>query len=436
MFWNTHRIAEILHLAAPSSFTEIPHITTDTRTIKPGSMFVAIKGDTMDGHDFIQAAVEKGATAIVSEKYFDVPKNVAFFQVSSTLNAIRELAHAYRLSFSIPFIGVVGSVGKTTTKELISSLLKGKYERVLKTEGSQNGYLGIPLTMLSLSPNDQIAVIEIGIDDIGAMEQHLALVEPTHIIVTALGPEHLHQLKTVEIAVAEELKAFDYAAPRGKKLAINLADPYVNTWFSKNSSELQLKNFMTYEKADSNFLKNFPSPLPGAHHEHNLLAAVTMGKLLGLTTEEMQNGLKTFKTAFGRTEIHQLPNQITVVADYYNSNPTSLVAALQLLKSTNKNIAVLGDMLELGIEEESFHREIAKEIIKLKINELYLFGTRMKWLKDELVKNHYSNVKHFESHEKLTEELKKHLSPNDQILIKGSRGMKMEKVFNLLQTHS
>ena len=390
----------------------------------------------MDGHDYITSAIEKGCVAIVSEKPVQAPAHVTIFQVESTLTAIRKLAHAYRITFNIPFIGVVGSVGKTTTKELISSLLNGKYTKVMKTEGSQNGFLGIPLTLLSLKPDTQIAVIEIGIDDIGAMEQHLDLVEPTHLIVTALGPEHLHQLKTVDIAAEEELKAFDYGYRNSKKLAINLADPYVKRWFEKHSDDLQLKNFLAYEKADTAFLIEYPSPLPGAHHEHNLLAAVTMGKLIGLTKEEMQKGLTTFKTAYGRTEIHNLPNEITVIADYYNSNPTSLAAALRLLKSNNKNLAVLGDMLELGEQEESFHREIAKEIMGLKIDEVYLYGSRMKWLLDELSKNHYSHVKHFETHEQLTQALKNNLSPHDQILIKGSRGMKMETVFKLLQAGS
>lgn len=436
MFWNTQKIAKILHLSEPKSFSEIELITTDSRAVRAGSMFVAIKGDSHDGHDYIQSAIEKGALAVLSEKPVEAPSHVSVFIVASTLKAIRELAHAYRLSFSIPFIGVVGSVGKTTTKELISSLLNGKYEHVFKTEGSQNGFLGIPITLLSLKPEAQIAVIEIGIDEIGAMEQHLALVEPTHLVVTALGPEHLHQLKTVEIAAEEELKAFDYGLGREKKLAINLADPFVNLWFQKNSSQLLLKNFLTYEKADSAFLSTYPSPLPGAHHEHNLLAAVTMGRLLGLTQDEMQKGLRTFKTAYGRTEIHQLPNQITVIADYYNSNPTSLVAALHLLKSKNKNIAVLGDMLELGNQEEAFHREIAKEIIKNKISEVYLYGPRMKWLLDELTKNNFTAAKHFENHEQLTNELKAKLSKDDQILIKGSRGMKMETVFKLLQNNA
>jgi len=433
MLWNTQLIAEVLKLPNPETQKNITHITTDSRAVTPGSLFIAIKGDSMDGHDFISAAVAKGAVGIISEREVSVPPGSTLFHVSSTLHAIRSLAHAYRLTFSIPFIGVVGSVGKTTTKELLASILSGKYKNVHKTDGSQNGFLGIPLTLLAMKPETDVAVIEIGIDEIGAMEQHLALVEPTHVIVSALGPEHLHQLKTVEIAAEEELKAFDYAVNREKKMAINLADPWVNLWFQKNSSKLIPENYLTYLQADHAFLSLFPSPLPGTHHEQNLLGAITLGTLLGLSQTEMQQGLLTFKTAYGRTEIHTLPNQITVIADYYNSNPTSLVAALKLLNSKSRNHAVLGDMLELGGEEETYHREIAHEIISRKIDSVYLYGPRMRWLLDELQKHHFSSVSYFETHEQLAAHLKKSLHSGDQVLIKGSRGMKMETIFKLLQ---
>lgn len=432
-YWNTHRIAEILKFPIVGSSITITEITFDSRKVKPGSLFVAIKGDSMDGHDFIEAAIKQGATAILTEKNITTDKPVTIFHVSSTLSAIRALAHDYRNSFKIPFIGVVGSVGKTTTKELIFSLLKGKYEHVYKTEGSQNGFLGIPMTLLSIGRDAEVAVIEIGIDEIGAMEQHLSIVEPTHLIATVLGPEHLHQLKTVEIAATEELKAFDYALNNEKKLAINLGDSFVNMWFQKNKSHLENKNYLTFEKVDAKFLSEYPCPLPGTHHEHNLLGAVTLGTLVGLTSDEMKAGLKTFKTAYGRSEIHHFKNNITVIGDYYNSNPTSLVAALKLLHSEHENHAVLGDMLELGDKEEAFHRSIATEVLNHPIHKLYLYGPRMKWLQDELTKKNFSNVSHFETHEQLFLALSKNLKPKDHVLIKGSRGMKMEVILKLMQ---
>ncbi len=424
-------------------------ITTDSRKVRPGSFFIAIAGDSMDGHQFIPQAIQSGATTILgqSDRLTDsikkqIPSSVKLFEVESSITAIREISKIYRDRFSIPVIAIVGAVGKTTTKELLASLLRGKYSSVLQTEGSQNGFLGIPLTLLQLRPDTQIAVIEIGIDEIGAMDQHMELVNPTHVILTANGPEHLHQLKTVEIAATEELKAFDFALKNNKKIAINLSDAFVQNWFQQNKSQLKTEQFLTYSsealKAPSTELRGLTSPLPGLHHAHNLLAAITVAQFFDLTDSELKNGLSTFKTAFGRTEIHHLKNGTQIIADYYNSNPTSATAALQLLsdqnRTTGKRIAVLGDMLELGEQEELFHCSLAPVLEKLKIDSVLLYGPRMKWLEQQLKKTNLIPTEHFESHEQIAAALKPILTAHDSVLIKGSRGMKMEKLFALLQS--
>ena len=449
--WSTDQVARILGLPRPSLSLPISHITTDSRQIRPGALFVAIAGDAFDGHDFIPEAISKGAIAILSERSGS-HETGAFFQVPSTLSAIRSLARAYRQSFNIPLIAVVGAVGKTTTKELISSILHGKYSTILKTEGSQNGFLGIPLTLLNLKPGTDVGVIEIGIDDIGAMEQHLSLVDPTHLILTRTGPEHLHQLKTVEIAAEEELKAFDFAVQHHRPIAINLSDPFVLEWFKKNQARLKGLPHPTYSlnsadhpdylgtfHAESRVLtlkgssgsKTFLCPLPGEHHAHNLLAAIVVSRFFGLSDSEIEKGISTFKTAYGRTEIYHLLNGVRVIGDYYNSNPTSLEAALKLLtevKGSENFHAVLGDMLELGEQEESFHRGIATPILTSGVTHVWLYGPRMKWLESELTKKGFKQVSHFESHELLLHALTNSIQPGAQILIKGSRGMKMEKV--------
>ncbi len=454
-FWNTRKIAASLNLPTPLKETEILSITTDSRAIAPGSLFIAIQGDTHDGHDYLAQAAEKGAVAVITEKPFTHDK-VQVFQVNSTMNAIRTLAHTYRKSFSIPFVGVVGSVGKTTTKELLSSILKGKYSAVHKTEGSLNGFLGIPLTLLAMKHDTQIAIIEIGIDDIGAMEQHLQLVEPTHLILTATGPEHLHQLKTVEIAAAEELKAFDYGKKQQLPLAINLSDAFVLAWFEANKNELAVEKMRTYslksdqkpqfsgsynEKAGilrithAGVATSYSVPIPGEHHAHNLLAAICMATFFGLTETEILEGLATFKTAYGRTEIYALPNGVEIIGDYYNSNPTSALAAIRLLiqrKGKGKVHAVLGDMLELGDQEETFHRDLAPILIQEKVDYVWLFGPRMKWLQNELSKNGFKASRHFEEHASLVQSIEKLIHADDRILIKGSRGMKMESVLKPL----
>jgi UDP-N-acetylmuramoyl-tripeptide--D-alanyl-D-alanine ligase len=327
--WSTDQVARILGLPRPSLSLPISQITTDSRQVQPGALFVAIAGDSFDGHTFIPEAIAKGAIAVLSERP-GAHETGAFFQVPSTLNAIRSLAHTYRKSFNIPLIAVVGAVGKTTTKELISSILHGKFKSILKTEGSQNGFLGIPLTLLNLKPGTEIGVIEIGIDEIGAMEQHLNLVDPTHLILTRTGPEHLHQLKTVEIAADEELKAFDFAIQHHRPIAINLSDPFVLAWFKKNQARLKGLAHPTYSlnasdkpdylgtfNAESRVLtlkgnsgsKSFLCPLPGEHHAHNLLASIVVSRFFGLSDPEIEKGIATFKTAYGLA-LHQLHERV------------------------------------------------------------------------------------------------------------------------------
>ena len=392
-------------------------ITTDSRAVTPGCAFVAIKGDQFDGHDFILQAIEKGAAEIIAEEgrltsdlKKNIPRTVAICEVKSTLTEFRSRAHQFRSKFHCPVIAVVGSVGKTTTKELIFSLLKGKYlgpKSILKTEGSQNGFLGIPITLFQWSAQTEVAVIEIGIDDLGAMEQHLNLVEPTHVILTATGPEHLHQLKTVQQAAEEELKALDYALKKKLPIALNLSDTSVSQWAQSNQTALAshqnnglLKTYSLQSNLSPQFLGTLQPngnkitishdgksidlalPLPGEHHAHNLLAAVTMTQFFNLSADQLREGLATFKTAYGRTELHTLASGTEVIGDYYNSNPTSVTAALKLLRQKKnpkgKAYAVLGDMLELGDEEERFHREIAVELLDQKVDGVWLIGKRMR----------------------------------------------------------
>jgi UDP-N-acetylmuramoyl-tripeptide--D-alanyl-D-alanine ligase len=451
--WSTARICQILGIPGPDKDRFVKRIITDSREVLPGDLFVAIRGDTHDGHHHIASALSAGAVAALSEE--DSPgSDPRILRVPSTLSAIRKLAGYRRSQFRIPVIGVVGAVGKTTTKELLASLLRGRFKSVLKTEGSQNGFLGIAITLLRLSAENEAAVIEIGIDEIGAMEQHLRLVEPTHVVLTRTGPEHLHQLKTVEIAAEEELKAFDHALEHGLPLAVNLSDPFVRSWFQRHTFRLKPGQALTYafpgtEESDfrasstgtdlriegPGFRVDLPSPLPGEHHSENLLAAVTMSRFLKLDETELRTGLTTFKTALGRTEVHELPDGTVLIGDHYNSNPASLTAALKLLSGSKKTVrlhAVLGDMLELGEEEERFHREMAGFIRELHIDRVWLFGPRMVWLADELVKTGFSGATHFESHEALLEKLRSELRPGDRVLVKGSRGMRMEKVLNPL----
>lgn len=462
----------------PSLAEPFTEISTDTRSIKPGSLFIAIKGEKLDGHEYITQALEKGARGVICAEGTPPPsfRPIKVFQVKDTLEAFRKLAFDWRSQFNIPVIGVCGSVGKTTTKELLTSVLKGKFESVLKTEGSQNGYLGIPITLMALRDHHEAAVIEIGIDEPGAMKEHIKLVRPTHAIVTALGPEHLEKLIDLETVAREESRSLSMTAEMGGKILVNLDEPGLTPHLTetpksarlgyhlatKNHGALsakELKNLghaviegttdgtsLTYELMSAlptatteTTSQTLHLPLPGEHHARNLLGAVAVSLEIGLTAGEIAKGLELFQGATGRTEIYELTSPVPAVflCDYYNANPTSMEAAFTVLNelaskaNSPRKLVCLGDMLELGQGERQMHEALAQSLVKFSMSDVFLYGPRMKWLEHALENQGFKGmVAHFETHTALTEALLNALKPNDTVLIKGSRSMKMEKVWN------
>ena len=442
-------------------------ITSDSRKAKAGSLFVALPGDTYDGHDFITAAVQSGAEAVLATAGkipAGLPADVEIFAVRDSLEAYRALAHAWRMRFSIPFVVVAGSVGKTTTKELLASILRGRFHGVVSTVGSQNGYVGIPMTLLSIPEGSDIAVIEVGIDEPGAMAKHIELVRPTHTCLTAIGPEHLEKLIDIETVAREESFALLTPAQAGATVVVRLDDPWIskiadqlppdgNTWTCSirpaAGKSLVDKSLRGEYIADREALRviladgsgfELAMPLPGAHNAGNLLVAVTIAKSLHFSPIEIQRGLAGFQGAAGRSELRMLPGSTPVLCDYYNANPTSVEAGLDLLESvaakhsTNKKIVVLGDMLELGKNEEAFHRGLAGKLGTARIDTIFLYGDRMRWLFDELNKrSSRAQVGHFKTHGELVDALAREMHSGDALLIKGSRGMKMEEVWKRIE---
>jgi UDP-N-acetylmuramoyl-tripeptide--D-alanyl-D-alanine ligase len=445
-------------------------VTTDSRRITPGCLFVGIQGEKFDGSDFAASALEQGAGGVICrhDRAADARRAAggrgAVFPVADTQAAYRRLAGAWRAEFAIPVVAVAGSVGKTTTKELLAAVLAGRWPGLLKTQGSQNGFVGIPMTLLELRPAHGAAVIEIGIDDVGAMADHLALVRPTVSVVTAIGPEHLEKLGDLETVAREESLALTRVAADGGSVAVNLDEPRLAALAPRLRGAARAIGFTLREAAAAgrDTLRGrvapdgrsvalegtgaraswtLPLPLPGSHNASNLLAAVAVARALGLGEDEITAGLSRFAGgAGGRSELRELPGPIAVVCDYYNANPTSVEAGLALLDEVARRHAgarrwaCLADMLELGAEEERYHRELAGPLARLGIEHVLLHGPRMRGLVDELARRKFpGSFRHFDTHDELARALIEGARPGDAVLIKGSRGMRMEEVWKPFQ---
>jgi UDP-N-acetylmuramoyl-tripeptide--D-alanyl-D-alanine ligase len=432
-------------------------VTTDSRRVPAGSLFVALKGDRVDGHDYLEAALAAGARGLLCRRGHPVPKQAGahVYAVEDTLEAFRRLAGAWRREFSIPLVLVAGSVGKTTTKELLAAILGARFPQLLKTTGSLNGFVGIPMTLLELRPEHQAAVVEVGIDEIGAMEKHLALVAPTASIVTAIGPEHLEKLRDVPTVAREEGLALSHVAAAGGIAAVNVADPWLKPFArtlrggtviryglgaAPDPSTLagRIAQDGTLEAEGAGWdAERFTPPLPGQHNASNLLGALAVARGLGLSPAEIRKGLSHFRGAEGRSELRELPGGTQVICDYYNAQPPSVEAALGLLGKLGRGRATwacLGDMLEMGAQEESLHRELAAPILKEGVSHVLLYGERMKWLAEALRDRGYSGtLHHFATHGELAAALLRDARPGDTILIKGSRSMRMEEVWKAFE---
>jgi len=453
--------ASQLKVSGANSSSGVTHLTTDSRKITPGCLFVAIPGEKFDGHAFIAQAIEAGAAGVICRHGTAVAEPLKarcrILEVSDTQETYRMLGGAWRRTFSdIPVILVAGSVGKTTTKELLAALLEGKHPgRVLKTSGSQNGFLGIPMTLLELRrERHDIAVVEVGIDEPETMIHHAALVQATHSVLTAIGPEHLEKLIDIKTVAREEAIALEETVRLGGRAAVNLDDLYIEPLarslpvtrirtYSLNGRPAQVQGELAPDgtlrvSATGHPMFTIRTPLPGEHHARNLLAATTLALEVGLSPADIMRGLGDFKGAKGRTEIRPLPGDIRVIADHYNANPSSMLAAFEILKTTPctagaSRHAVLGDMLELGQDEENWHRNLAAPLLEAGPASVLLHGPRMRWLADELKALGYRGwCSHHETQEELVSRLQSFLNSGDIILLKGSRGMRMEKVLDAL----
>ena len=420
--------------------TECVNYSRDTRTIKNGDTFIAIKGENFDGNLFWMEALDKGADVVIINKLnlnkeqIEKYKNKCIIEVEDTLIALGKIAEFKRNLYKgkLKVIGVTGSVGKTSTKDIIANVLSKKY-KTLKTEGNNNNFIGLPFTLLRLK-DEEVAVIEMGMNHLGEISYLSKIAKPDISVITNIGSSHIGNLGSRENILKAKLEILD--GMEEKNLVINNDNDLLHKWNLennintytygiKNNSDFMAKNIKLNE-TNSEFICenknekiNINVPVAGEHFILNSLSAIAVAKLLNLNNEEIINGIKDFKLTAKRMEIIHTKNNITIINDAYNASYESMKASILSLKNMNgkRKIAVLGDMFELGSFSEKLHRDVAKEIYKNKINEVYLIGENSKFIYDELINLGFNknNLFYFTEKNLLIENLQKNLTEGDTV---------------------
>lgn len=418
-------------------------VVIDNRRVEAGFLFVPIKGERFDGHSFIPAAYEAGALACITERKLETKR--PYILVEDSLLAFQNLAEFYKGLFDVKTIGITGSVGKTTTKELVSSVLSQKYD-VLKSEGNLNNQTGVPLTVFRLGEHHEVAVVEMGTNHFGEIRNLAKIARPDFCFLTNIGEAHIEHLGSKEGILEAKSEMLEYMQKDGR-VFVNGDDPYLRTLRDTRTDvtafgigvqndiyagEVQSRGLhgtdFVIHTADVEFPVHVPSP--GGHMVYNALAAAAAGLALGMTPEEIKTGLAEYKTIAGRMCI-ETKNGVTVLNDVYNANPGSMRAALDVLAyAEGGKVCVLGDMLELGGRAGQYHRELGAYAAQ-KADRVLCVGT--------LAEQIYAGAKeagaetfYFPTQEELLEKIRQLVRKGDAVLVKASRGMKLEKTVEFL----
>jgi len=452
--------AEVLSARRQGNDVMFAGVSTDSRTVHPGELFVALTGEKFDGHCFVHAAQEQGAVAAMVEHELDdadVSTDFPLVCVKNTRSSLGRLAAYWRQQFSMPLAAITGSNGKTTVKEMLASILSqaagegaaaaaNQPSRVLATAGNLNNEIGVPLMLLRLREIHQYAVIEMGMNHAGEIAYLSRLAQPDVAVITNAGAAHIEGLGSVEAVARAKGEIFAGLSQLGTAV-INADDEYASLWrtligkrrsieFGFNASAQVTAEF-TNEAYGSLVRLKLPDGIqdvslkvPGIHNIRNSLAAAAAGVALGVNGRTIAAGLEHFKGVKGRLQIKQGRNKSVLIDDSYNANPESVKAALAVLAAaTGKKILVLGDMGELGETACDLHRTIGEEARLLKLDGLMTLGELSRCASDA----YGQGARHFSDMEPLLDSLENRLDADVTILIKGSRFMHMERIVNRLE---
>ena len=426
----------------------INRICTDTRLVEKNDVFFAFVGNRFNGHDFISEAMEKGAKHFVVSETKKITPELAraanFISVEDTVRAYGDLARFYRQKFKIPAVAITGSMGKTTVKELAAHLLSTKF-KVLKNRGTENNLIGVPKTLFQLEPSHEVIVLEMGTNQPGEIARLTDIVAPQIGILTEISASHLEGLKDIE-GVTKEKMGIVRGLERGGLLIVNNDVPALKKVQSgvhkirrvgllKEGADAYAEQIWWHEDGLSFSVagRRFGTQFAGRHNVVNSLLAIDCASALGVENSALQKSISAFKPVSGRLCLKKMDG-ITFLDDSYNSNPGSFRAAMETLKSyktPGKKGVVCGDMLELGTQSETYHRELGAFAASLLFDFIIACGPQSKFLVEEALKAgyHQSKIHHVKDSAEAAKCCQKLASPGDLVLVKGSRGMHMEKIF-------
>ena len=433
-------------LSGPSH--QFTSVSTDTRTLQPGALYVALHGENFDGHRFVDQAVKAGATGILVSQSVQAGDDITVMHVGDTLIALQQMAYTSRLEFDGPVIAVTGSNGKTTTKEMIAAVLREHFgaDAVLATTGNLNNHIGVPLTLLARKASHKVAVIEMGMNHFGEIALLTQLTEPTIAVITNAGPAHLEGVGS--LAGVAEAKGEIFAGLRAGGVAVLNADDYFLPYWKVLNRERAVTTFgltatanvigksgasagqMLLNSHSNSSITEIQLPVEGEHNVSNALAATAVTRALGISDSTIKRGLETTVNVSGRLTSRPFINGTTLIDDSYNANPASMRAAAQVLVAhAAPRYLVLGDMGELGSTTEQLHESLATDLSKLPLDGVFTLGPKMK----RVAHIFGPHGQAFDDVDSLAESLYPCLTASATLLVKGSRSMATERVIEKLE---
>ncbi len=418
-------------------FNQNNSVSIDTRSIKPKDIFFAIKGPNFDGNNFALEAIKKGASYVISDNSTISKKSDKIIYVDNSIKALQKLANYHRRKLNTKIIAITGSNGKTTSKELILNVLKSKY-KTTATKGNLNNHLGVPLSLLEINENTDFGIIEMGANHINEISQLCKIAEPNFGYITNFGNAHLEGFGSIEGVIKGKSELYNYLI-NNKSLIFNnsenikqnsLINNYKNTYsFGINSESNCIINKSDSENSLNVSYQNkiIKSTIYGDYNFENICIAIAIGEYFEVDFKNIKQGIESYLPDNNRSQI-SIKNNNTIILDAYNANPTSMSLALESFKKTNyKNkMIIVGDMFELGKDSNHYHQEIINRLEKINDCIIYIVGEYFCNTK------HSDKIKSFSSTKELINNLSKTNVSNYSILIKGSRGMQLEKIIEFI----